>query len=173
MSPHGAHAKQVPSQAKRQGMPSASSSSLPIAPPRAPVVRTHQDQRTNPLVKAMDLPSKSVEAGSSLSTKQRIAAGILPPPTGPKPLPPGPKKSLSSLSFKKNKPPIPSSSQIKDATAPSPSVPAPVSPVAQSTNIINDVEVMASPQPMDIDEPADLFGSMLDDPAPLDRRYVV
>lgn len=144
-----------------------------IPPPKVTVVRTHQDQRTNPLVKSMNLPSQSVEAGSSLSTKQRVAAGIPPPPTGPKPLPLGPKKSLPSLSFKKNKPPVLPSSQMKDTIMPSTSVATPTSPLTQPTDIVDDADVVASPQPMDIDQPIDLFGSVSDNAGSLGRRYVV
>ncbi|KAF8140031.1 hypothetical protein EV363DRAFT_1311469 [Boletus edulis] len=117
-------------QVKRQELPVATGSSASIAPPKVTAVRTHQDQRSNPLVKPMKLPSESVEAGSSLSTKQRVAAGILPPP-GPKPLLHVPKKPLPALSFKKNKPPNP--------------------PSIQTPTVTNDAEIVASPQPMDND----------------------
>jgi len=145
---------------------------MSTAPPKVTVVRTHQDQRTNPLVKSLSLPSESVGAGSSLSTKQRVAAGI-PPPTGPKPLPPAPKKSLPSLSFKKIKPVALPSSQVKDTITSSTSVATPTSPVIQTTDVINDVDVVASPQPMDIDQLVDLWGPISDDPGPLGERYVV
>lgn len=146
---------------------------MSIAPPKATVVRTHQDQRANPLVKPLNLTSKSVEAGSSLSTKQRVAAGIPPPPTGPKPLPPAPKKSLPLLSFKKNKSLVPPSSQTQDAITSNTSVASPTSPVVQPTDVTNDADMVASPQPMDVDQPVDLFDSMLDDSGPLGGRYVV
>lgn len=171
-SPDSAFAKQVPAQVKRQELPSATGSSFSIAPPKVTAVRTHQDQRANPLVKPMNLPSKSVEAGSSLSTKQRVAAGIPLPPTGPKPLPPPPKKSLPSLSFKKNKSLVPPSNQMKDTIMSSTSVATPTSPV-QSTDVTNDADLVMSPQPMDIDQPVDIFGSILDDAGPSGGRYVV
>ena len=130
-----------------------------------------QDQRANPLVKPIDIPPKSVEAGSLLSTKQRVAAGIPPPPTGPKPLPAAPKTSLSSLSFKKIRPPILPGIQTKDTAVPSASVVTPTSPVAQPTNIIHDADVVVSPQPMDVDQPFDFFDSVLDDAGPAIKRY--
>ena len=140
--------------------------------PKVTAVRTHRDQRTDPLVKSMSLPSKSVEAGSSLSTKQRIAAGIPPPPTGPKPLLLAPKKSLPPLSFKKIRQGVPPSSQMKDTIMPSTSVATPSSPVVQPTDVTDDA-VIASPQPMDIDQPADLWASISDDDGPRGGRYVV
>ncbi|KAG9314571.1 hypothetical protein JVU11DRAFT_5373 [Chiua virens] len=153
----------VPVWAKRQEPRSETDASSSIPPPKPTVVRTHQDQRINPLVKPMDLPSKSFEAGSSLSTKQRIAAGI-PPPPGPKPLPTQPKKSsLSLLSFRKNKPPPLPSNPAKDATATTATVATPTSPVARVADTSNEVEMVASPQPMDIDQPIDFFGSISDD----------
>ncbi|KAG6381397.1 hypothetical protein JVT61DRAFT_5811 [Boletus reticuloceps] len=151
----------VPAQVKRHELPVATGSSASIAPPKVTAVRTHQDQRTNPLVKPMKLPSKSVEAGSSLSTKQRVAAGILPPP-GPKPLLHVPKKPLPALSFKKNKPLNPPSIQTKD-TASSISVATPTSPVVQTPTVTNDAEIVASPQPMDTDHLVDPWGSISDD----------
>ncbi|KAN0100824.1 hypothetical protein V8E55_000808 [Tylopilus felleus] len=161
----------VSTRVKRPELPLATGGSTSIAPPK--VVRTHQDQRNNPLVKPLGLPSKSVEAGSSLSTKQRIAAGIPPPPTGPKPLPPAPKKALPALSFKKIKPAIPSASQTtKETMIPSTSVATPTSPTVRTTDITNDVAVVtsplvASPQPMDVDQPIDLWGSISDDGGPI------
>lgn len=85
-------------------------------PPKTQAIRTHQDQRSNPLIKTIELPSKAVQSGSALSTKQRISAGSG-PSTAPKPKPlqtiP---KLLTGLSFKK-KPP-----EAKDPlSAPSPS----------------------------------------------------
>ncbi|KAG8220012.1 hypothetical protein J3R82DRAFT_1023 [Butyriboletus roseoflavus] len=160
--------KEIPkvlAQVKRQELPPTTDGSLSVAPHKATVVRTHQDQRINPLVKSMNLPSKSVEAGSSLSTKQRVAAGIPPPPTGPKPLPPPPKKSLPSLSFKKNKSLLPPDSQTKDTIMSNTSVASPTSPVIQHTDV--DAVMVASPQAMDVDEPVDPFGSILDDSGPL------
>ena len=149
---------------------------MSFAPPKITAVRTHQDQRTHPLVKPMDLPSRSVEAGSSLSTKQRVAARIPPPPTGPKPLPVIPKKALPSLSFKKNKLVIPLASQTKDAISPSTPVATPTSPMVQTTqttDVAKDVDAVASPHPMDIDHPVDLWGSISDDAGPVGGRYVV
>ncbi|KAF8446174.1 hypothetical protein L210DRAFT_3474689 [Boletus edulis BED1] len=160
----------VPAQVKRQELPVATGSSASIAPPKVTAVRTHQDQRTNPLVKPMKLPSESVEAGSSLSTKQRVAAGILPPP-GPKPLLHVPKKPLPALSFKKNKPPNPPSVQTKDTTASSTSVATPASPVVQTPTVTNDAEIVASPQPMDVDQPVDPWGSISDDAGPPGESY--
>jgi hypothetical protein len=121
----------------------------------------------------MDLPSKSVDAGSSLSTKQRVAAGILPPPTGPKPLLLAPKKSLPALSFKKNRPVVPPSSQRKDTITSTTSVATPTSPVVQTTDATNGTDVVASPQPMDIDQPVDFWDSISDDAGALGERYVV
>lgn len=146
---------------------------MSIAPPKITAVRTHQEQRSNPLVKSMSIPSKSVGAGSSLSTKQRVAAGILPPPTGPKPLLLAPKKSLPALSFKKTKPVVPPSVQMKDTTTSSTSVATPTSPVVQSTDVTNDADVIASPQPMDIDQPVDFWGSISDDAGLPGGRYVI
>lgn len=87
--------------------PSTSSAIPPPNVPRPPKiqpVRTHQDQRSNPLVKAMELPSKAVQSGSTLSTKQRIAAGSGPSVAPkPKPLQTIP-KLLTGLSFKKKPP---------------------------------------------------------------------
>lgn len=119
----------------------------------------------------MNLPSQSVEAGSSLSTKQRVAAGIPPPFIGLKPLPPAPKKSLPPLSFKKNKSLVGPSSQMKDAIVSSTSIATPTSPVVQPTDV--DAVVVMSPQPMDVDQPVDLFDSILDDAELPDGRYVV
>jgi len=80
-----------------------SSSNVP-RPPKIQPVRTHQDQKSNPLVKAIDLPSKAVQSGSTLSTKQRIAAGSGPSVAPkPKPLQTIP-KLLTGLSFKKKLP---------------------------------------------------------------------
>ncbi|KAF8559316.1 hypothetical protein OG21DRAFT_1493233 [Imleria badia] len=161
----------VVAQVKRQELPLATGGSRSIAPPKI-TVRTHQDQRAHPLVKSINLPSESAEAGSSLSTKQRVAAGILPPPTGPKPLPVIPKKALPSLSFKKNKPVIPPGSQTKDTTTSSTSIATPTSPVVQTTQttdvtVTKDIVVVASPEPMDIDQSVDLWGSISDDAGPL------
>ncbi|KAF9243890.1 hypothetical protein BU15DRAFT_59727 [Melanogaster broomeanus] len=130
-----------------------------VAPPKVLAARTHQDQRANPLVKPMNIPS--VEAGSSLSTKHRIAAGIPLPPSGAKPLQAlPPKKSLSSLSFKKNKPPISISIQAKDSTRmSSTSVASPGTPITQLANVTDMVDMVMSPEPMEIDQPADLFGT--------------
>lgn len=173
MSSHSAHAKQVPPPAKRQEISSVTGGPLLIALPKVTVTRTHQDQRANPLVKSMNLPSESVEAGSSLSTKQRVAAGVPPPPSRPKPLLLGAKKSLPLLSFKKNKPPV-LPSQMKETTiTPNVSVATPTSPAALPKDIIDDADIVASPQPMDIDQSVDLWRSTLDDAGSLGRRYVI
>ncbi|KIJ05620.1 hypothetical protein PAXINDRAFT_103699, partial [Paxillus involutus ATCC 200175] len=156
-----------PTQVKRQD----SSSTTPVIPKVAPV-RTHQDQRVNPLVKPMNLPAQSVEGGSLLTTKQRIAAGMPPPLTGPKPLQTmPPKKSLSSLSFKKSKPPISVAIQAKDSTRTSSAlVTSPGSPIAQPVNVTDKADLHASPEPMDEDQPTDLFGSFPEVSVPPSRR---
>ncbi|KAG1757323.1 hypothetical protein EDB19DRAFT_1656858 [Suillus lakei] len=74
-------------------------------PPKIQPVRTHQDQRANPLVKAIELSSKAVQSGSTLTTKQRIVAGSGPSVAPrPKPLQTNPPKLLTGLSFKKKPP---------------------------------------------------------------------
>jgi hypothetical protein len=162
-----AYPMQWPTQVKRQD----SSSTTPVIPKVAPV-RTHQDQRVNPLVKPMNLPAQSVEGGSLLTTKQRIAAGMPPPLTGPKPLQTmPPKKSLSSLSFKKSKPPISVAIQAKDSTRTSSAlVTSPGSPIAQPVNVTDKADLHASPEPMDEDQPTDLFGSFPEVSVPPSRR---
>ena len=55
---------------------------------------------------------------------------------------------------------------------PSTSVATPTSPVVQPTDVTDDA-VIASPQPMDIDQPADLWASISDDDGPRGGRYVV
>jgi hypothetical protein len=88
----------------RLSVSSTTSSSNVPRPPKIQPVRTHQDQKSNPLVKAIDLPSKAVQSGSTLSTKQRIAAGSGPSVAPkPKPLQTIP-KLLTGLSFKKKLP---------------------------------------------------------------------
>lgn len=119
----------------------------------------------------MNLPSQSVEAGSSLSTKQRVAAGIPPPPTGPKPLPTAPKKSLPALSFKKIKQVVPPS--IQDTTMPSTSAAAPASPVVLTMDTVEDGNMVASPQPMDVDQHIGGWSPISDGAGPPIGRYVV
>ncbi|KAG2117854.1 uncharacterized protein F5147DRAFT_250608 [Suillus discolor] len=107
----------------------STSSATPSAnvprPPKIQTVRTHQDQRSNPLVKTIDLPSKAVQSGSTLSTKQRIAAGSGPSVAPkPKPLQTIP-KLLTGLSFKKK--PL----EAKDpSSATSPSFKEPLSTIS-------------------------------------------
>ncbi|KAG1867800.1 hypothetical protein DFJ58DRAFT_113070 [Suillus subalutaceus] len=86
----------------------STSSAIPSSnvprPPKIQPVRTHQDQRSHPLVKSIELPSNAVQSGSTLSTKQRIAAGSGPSVAPkPKPLQTIP-KLLTGLSFKKKHP---------------------------------------------------------------------
>ncbi|OAX44859.1 hypothetical protein K503DRAFT_795147 [Rhizopogon vinicolor AM-OR11-026] len=71
-------------------------------PPKIQFARTHQDQKSHPLVKPMGLPSQAVQSGSALATKQRIAAGSSSSAaTKPKPLQQAHSKLLTGLSFKK------------------------------------------------------------------------
>lgn len=61
---------------------------------------------------------------------------------------------------------------------PSTSVATPTSPTVRTTDITNDVAVVtsplvASPQPMDVDQPIDLWGSISDDGGPIGGRYVI
>ncbi|KAG1885640.1 hypothetical protein F4604DRAFT_1951840 [Suillus subluteus] len=86
----------------------STSSAIPSSnvprPPKIQPIRTHQDQRSHPLVKSIELPSNAVQSGSTLSTKQRIAAGSGPSVAPkPKPLQTIP-KLLTGLSFKKKHP---------------------------------------------------------------------
>ncbi|KAH7883813.1 hypothetical protein F5I97DRAFT_1593133 [Phlebopus sp. FC_14] len=124
----------------------ALSTAMSVVPPKPVLPRTHHDQKANPLVKPMDLPAHTVEAGSSLTTKQRIAAGLPAVPSVTKSIF-HPTKPLASLSFKKNKPPVPIAIQAKDSRWSSVVVASPSSP-----------NTMDNPSfPMDVDQSAGPF----------------